>query len=100
MTFGSSLTLTDKIHAEVSQHLYPGDGREAAAILLCATSSGPRLRLLVRSAVLVPYDACARREPDALTWPGAFIEKAIDLAEPEGLVLILIHSHPGNLFAF
>lgn len=84
----------------VRRHLFPGDGCEAAAIFVCARAPGPRQRLLVREAILVPYKDCALREPDRIVWPGLWIEKAIDLAEAENLSLVLIHSHPGGLFDF
>jgi len=97
----SSLACAGVTHAKVRRHLFPGDGCEAAAILLCTRPSATgRNRLLVREAVLVPHAACARREPDRITWPGAWIEQAIDAAEAEDLALVLIHSHPGGLFAF
>lgn len=96
----ATLTLAAPLHAQVREHLFPGDGLEAAAILLCSRIPGPRLRLLVREAILVPHNACCRRMPDALTWPGEFIEQAIDRAESDGLAIILLHSHPGGLFAF
>jgi len=97
----SSLAFAGTTHARVRRHLFPGDGCEAAAILLC-TKPGTTLRdrLLVRDAILVPHDACPRREPDRITWPGAWIERAMDVAEADDLALILIHSHPGGLFAF
>ena len=97
----SSLAFAGKTHARVRRHLFPGDGCEAAAILLCTKPATTlRDRLLVRDAILVPHDACARREPDRITWPGAWIERAIDAAEADDLALILIHSHPGGLFTF
>jgi hypothetical protein len=58
------------------------------------------LRLLVREAIFVPYSACGRRESDAITWPGKYIEQAIDIAEPTGCTIILIHSHPNDFFEF
>ncbi len=87
-------------HAGLRGHLFPADGLEAAALLICTRAPGPRRRLLVRDTILVPYDACARRARDAITWPGTYVEKAIDLAEPTGSVIILMHSHPGGLLAF
>ncbi|OAH21854.1 thiamine biosynthesis protein ThiF [Methylorubrum populi] len=97
----STLALAGATHALVRRHLFPGDGCEAAAILLCTKPSGaPRDRLLVREALPVPHDACACREPDRIVWPGAWIEKAVDAAEADDLALVLIHSHPGGLFAF
>ncbi len=97
----SCLVFAGVTHAKVRRHLYPGDGCEAAAILLCTKpKDGMRSRLLVRDAILVPYADCARREPDRITWPGAWLEVAIDAAEEGDLALVLIHSHPGGLFAF
>lgn len=95
----SSLTFTAEHHAQVQRHLFPGDGLEAAAILICSRAPAPRLRLLVREVLLVPHAACSR-EADRLVWPGRSIEDAIDVAEAEGLSLILIHSHPNGLFEF
>jgi hypothetical protein len=95
----TTLALTGVQHDLLHAHLFPGDGREAAAILLCSRVPPPRLRLLVRDVVVVPHDAY-RRERDAIAWPGGYIEEAIDRAEAESLSLILIHSHPGGLFAF
>ena len=94
-----TLAFSGKAHDEVKRHLFPGDGLEAAAILVCTRAPGPRQKLLVRETVLVPHGACTR-EPDAITWPGEYLEQAIDLGEPQGLCLILIHSHPGGLFGF
>jgi len=99
MNSASSLTLTAEMHERVQHHLFPGDGLEAAAVLVCAKAPGPRLRLLVRDVVLVPHDQCVRH-PDELKWPGTAIEDAIDLAEKEDLSIILLHSHPGGFFDF
>ena len=96
----TTLALAGIQHDEARRHLFPGDGCEAAAILLCARTPGPRLRLVARTMILVPHDACARRERNAITWPGAYLEQAIDQGEAEGLAIILLHSHPGGMFAF
>lgn len=100
MTPAWTLSFAGAMHDRVRRHLFPGDGREAAAILVCARVPGPRQRLLVRDVVLVPHESCSCREPDRIVWPGLWIEQAIDLAEAESSTLILIHSHPGGLFAF
>ncbi|HEY0974642.1 MAG TPA: ThiF family adenylyltransferase [Solimonas sp.] len=86
-------------HEVVRQHLFPGDGLEAAAILLCESGAAPRRRFLVKDVLLVPHDECVRK-PDALTWPGSWINRAIDQAEDSALTVILIHSHPGDYFGF
>lgn len=87
-------------HDRLRAHLFPGDGLEAAAILLCSQSSPPRIRLLVREVILVPHEACRVRRRDFIAWPGQCIEAALDRAEVEDLSVILVHSHPGGLFAF
>ncbi|MDM9627861.1 ThiF family adenylyltransferase [Rhizobium sp. S152] len=94
-----TLAMAGITHAALKQHLL-ADGNEAAAILICARSPGPRHRLVVRRSILVPHDACAVRKPDYIVWPGAYIEEAIDAAEPEGLTIILLHSHPGGWLDF
>lgn len=87
-------------HERVRTHLFPGDGLEAAAILLCTRSAPPRVRLLVRDVLPVPYAECRIRKSGYISWPGSYIEDALERAEGEDLTLILIHSHPGGLFAF
>ena len=86
-----SLTVPGRLHASLRSHLLPGDGREAAAVLLCARAPGGRVRLLARDIIAVPHGACASRRKDAITWPGEYLEKAIDAAEPEGLAIVPIH---------
>lgn len=96
----ATLAFGGGMHARVRAHLFPGDDLEAAAILVCTRVPGSRRRFLVRDWVAVPHAACKRRERDSLTWPGQYIEEAIDVAEQHGDSLILIHSHPGGLFGF
>lgn len=69
-------------------------------MLVCSRVPGLRLRILVRDVVLVPHEACGKRTEHSLTWPGAYIEKAIDIAGPEGLSILLLHSHPNGFAAF
>lgn len=90
---GTTLSLTQAAHWQLLAHLFPGDGKEAAAVLVCTRVPEPRVRLLVKDIILVPHQACRRTE-SALTWPGAYIEAAVDLAESAGLSIILLHSHP------
>lgn len=100
MSLISSLTLTADLHARLHRHLLPGDGLEAAALLLCSRTPGPRARLLARDAILVPHAACNRREIGFLTWPGLAIEAAIDRADADDLTVVLLHSHPNGFFGF
>lgn len=100
MTLRTTLALAGCDHQTLKGHLICGDGKEAAAILLCKATAGSHSRLLVREMILVPHDACPVRSPVRIVWPGEFIERAIDLAEGDGLVVLLIHSHPGGWLEF
>jgi ThiF family protein/JAB domain-containing protein similar to deubiquitination enzymes len=97
---GLSLVIPGRTHRRLRAHLFPGDGLEAAALLLCSRVDLRRSKLIVRDVLPVPHEACARRTRDALTWPGEYVENAIDLADAEGLTVMAVHSHPGGLFAF
>lgn len=86
-------------HAAVRAHLFPGDGKEAAAILLCSRVVGTRIKLMVRDYILVPHEVCGRH-PDFLSWPSDYVEQALEIAEEDDMSIILLHSHPGGLFEF
>jgi hypothetical protein len=96
----STLVLPADLHRQVRDHLFPGDGLEAAALLLCSTVPGARQKLIAKEVVLVPHAQCVVRERDRLTWPGESVEEAIDRAEKTNASIVAIHSHPGELFDF
>jgi hypothetical protein len=95
----TTLVLTHKLARLLRLHLFPSDGLEAAALLLCAVVGERRTRLLARECIPVPHDGCARTR-DSIVWPGEFVEAAIDRAAVLGDVVIAVHSHPGGLYAF
>jgi proteasome lid subunit RPN8/RPN11 len=89
-----TLSLSGEQHAQLRNHLFPSDGNEAIAILLCARRAGDRRhRLLVREIFNMPYEEC-ERTPSKVTWKTTFIEPILDKAEREGLSVIKVHSHP------
>lgn len=96
----TTLAMAGVQHAALRTHLFPGDGLEAAAILLCARGPGARDRYVVREILPVPYADCLRRTVDFVSWPGEWLERAVERGEKEGLAVILAHSHPGGLLAF
>lgn len=91
----STLVMASADHEVVMRHLFPGDGKEAAAILVCTRHRGERLKLLVKEVVRVPYEVC-QREVHRLTWPSAFFDDLLDRCQTERLSLVLIHSHPSG----
>jgi ThiF family/Prokaryotic homologs of the JAB domain len=95
----TTFALAGTTHEALKRHLFPGDGLEAAALLLCTQTPGPRIRWLVRDVIPIPYDECQRAR-DRLSWPGAYLESAIDRAETEDLSIVPIHSHPSANLAF
>ncbi|WP_370057284.1 HesA/MoeB/ThiF family protein [Sinorhizobium fredii] len=91
--------MTGRQHGQLHSHLFPGDGLEAAAVLLCRDAGVSDHKLMVVDVTLVPHDQC-RRSPYLLVWPGQFIADAINVAEEDGLSIILLHSHPGGFRQF
>lgn len=94
-----TLIVSGAEHGRLKRHLFPGDGKEAAAILLCTRVSGAGMKLLVERSVLIPHDQCHRGR-DRLTWPGHFIDLALELADSHDRSLVLLHSHPGGFDGF
>jgi hypothetical protein len=100
ITRNETLVVPQPIFQRLHGHLFPGDGLEAAALLLCVRVTGRRRKLLACDLIAVPYEACVRRTENFLSWPGSYVEKAIERAEAAGLSILAVHSHPGGLFAF
>lgn len=99
MSVRLTLAMSGAHHAELEAHLFPGDGLEAAAILLCTRIGAAAHRLMVKSVHFVPRAEC-QREDDELIWPGQHIEDCLTLADAEDLSLVLTHSHPGGFARF
>ena len=95
-----TLAISSVHHQMLESHLFPGDGLEAAAILICGRAGRTFNRLSVSSALLVPYADCTLRTPVRLTWPGNYLDMAIDAADEISGSILLVHSHPGGMFAF
>lgn len=93
----TDLVFTEEQHRRLVSHLFPGDGLEAGAMLLCGRCpAGDRLRLVIREVVPVPLDA-SRRTRDSLAWPSAdYLVPLAERLEKEELSLVLAHSHPGG----
>lgn len=100
MKNSSVLAMTEAVHLQLRQHLFPGDGLESATILVCSVAGTEKQRYCVRKALLIPYTDCRVRKKNRISWPGEWIEKAIDEAEMNNDALILLHSHPGGMYEF
>ncbi len=97
----SSLTLTEAQFHSLKGHLFPGDGKEAVAIVLCGHAMrGDRLRLVAREIHLIPHEACTIRTPVQLVWRSDLIVPHLEAARAKQLSVVKIHSHPTNVEAF
>lgn len=91
-----TLSLTAAQHTLLRLHLFPGDGNEAAAIILCGRRSGvARHRLRAQKIYPIPHAACIERTPVSIVWPTQIMEPWLPEADRLGLSLVKIHSHPG-----
>lgn len=100
MTPKSHFRITETALSALKQHLFPGDGLEASAIVLAVCNHiNDQIIFMVQDIILVPYDEC-RREVDYLTWPGRYIENAIEKGEISNASIFLMHSHPSGVEHF
>jgi hypothetical protein len=89
-----ALRLTHAQHQTLHAHLFPGDGKEAVALLLCGRRSGTsRHVLVVREIHLVPHEQCRRRAADCVTWPTDAVDPILPDALKHGYAILKIHSH-------
>ncbi len=94
------LRMTQLQHQQLQAHLFPGDGKEAAAIALCGRAAGPdRHSLMVRKIERIPYRECVRTD-QYLTWPTERLLPLLAEAATRNLAILKIHSHPGGYEAF
>jgi hypothetical protein len=95
------LALSGDQHAHLKSFLFPGDGCEAVAVLLCARRAGDRRhRLVVREIHGIPYEDCSERTPTRVTWPPDYITPILERAAAERLSVVKVHSHPTGYGAF
>ena len=101
MTAPVSLSLSGDQHEHLKGFLFPDDGMEAVALLLCGRCAGERReRLMVREIHGVPYDRCSERTATLVTWQPDYVAPMLDRAAEEGLSVIKVHSHPTGFAAF
>jgi hypothetical protein len=95
-----ALRLTAAQHAALHTHLFPGDGREAVALLLCGRRGGTQRHVFtVQEVINVPFDAC-RRAPDRITWSTDLLDPLLMQAHGKEQAIVKVHSHPSGHRAF
>jgi len=89
-----SLRMTELQHAALQAHLFPGDGKEAVALLLCGRRNGTgRHVFTARKVVPIPYEVCDRH-PDRITWPTELVDMLLSDAYGKEQAIVKVHSHP------
>jgi hypothetical protein len=89
-----SLRMTDAQHRILRAHLFPGDGYEAVALLLCGRAKGSSRHVLtVRELLTIPTDQCTRG-PASITWPTSAVDQLLQDCYGKGQAIVKIHSHP------
>jgi len=95
-----TLRLTQHHHGVLCTHLFPGDGKEAVALLLCGRRAGAEHHVLtVHKIVPIPHEVCDRHI-DRVTWPTEIVDALISDAYGRGLAIVKIHSHTADYRRF
>ncbi len=96
-----TLALSGDQHEYLKNFLFPGDGNEAVAILICGRRPGDRrYRLAVREIHGNSLRDCSKRTLTRVTWPPDYIEPMLERAAAEGLSIVKVHSHPSGYAGF
>ena len=86
--------------SKVSQHLFPGDGKEAVALLICGRYVTQEVEsFFVHKVIPIPYEEC-QRSSDHIIWKTSLLEEILPLAIKKELAIFKIHSHPNGYSQF
>src|SRR5258708_37596025 len=95
-----SLRLNQGQNDKLLSHLFPGDGLEAVALLICGRRNGKSRHVFTTNQVIpVPYDLCYRAT-DQIKWSTDILDPILREAYGKGLAIIKVHSHPTGYHAF
>lgn len=95
-----AIRMTEAQRRVLYSHLFPGDGKEAVALLLCGRRNGTDRHIFtVRRVVTIPHDKCDR-SPDHITWPTDFVDMLLSEAHGKGQAIVKIHGHPADYRRF
>ena len=97
----ATVRMTSEQHSQLMSHLFPGDGCEAVALLLCGRrESESHPALVVRKVVPVPYASCSIRTPDRVQWSTDVLDELIPEIWKSNASVIKVHCHPGGFDCF
>lgn len=89
-----ALRLSQAQHQKLHGHVFPGDGKEAVAILLCGRRAGnSRYVFTVREIHPVPYEQCLERTPTHVKWSTDIIDSLLPSVIANDFCIVKVHSH-------
>jgi hypothetical protein len=90
------LRFTSRQAADLHAHLFPGDGNEAVALVLCGRRDAADVHIMCAHRVLfIPHDKCHERGPMRVHWPTDLGRPIYDEAMRKHMAVLKMHSHPG-----
>lgn len=90
------LRMTGRQYSTLAEHLFPGDGLESVAILLCGRRHDVHEHILaVQHCEFIEHDLCQRGR-DSVKWTTVGLTGLLDEAARAGLAVVKVHSHPGG----
>jgi hypothetical protein len=88
------LRISGKQYNILKQHLFPGDGKEAVAVVLCGRHENNGLSILLTHKIeLIPHNECERTE-EYVNWKTERIIPLLEEAAKQNMAILKIHSHP------
>lgn len=96
-----SVRLTGRQYHVLKSHLYPGDGKEAIALLLAGRRRGDEAHVLcVREVIPIPHNECFERTEELIRWPTTRLHERLEEVAKRNWAVIKVHSHPGGYPTF
>lgn len=96
-----ALRLTHAQHQQLLRHLFPGDGKEAVALLLCGKRAGnPRYVFTVREIHPVPYEECLERTESHVRWSTEILDALLPSVIANDYSVVKVHSHTSDSRSF
>lgn len=88
------LRISGKHYTILKQHLFPGDGKEAVAVILCGRHENNGLSILLTHKIeLIPHNEC-KRTKEYVNWKTERIIPLLEEAAKRNMAILKIHSHP------
>ena len=101
----AALAMREADSRALQNHLFPGDGKESAALVLCgsgASASASGVRLMAREVIPVDPGDCRERTGAGVDWSTEkyLAPELVERMDKRGLSLVTAHSHPAGCGAF